>query len=248
MSRRKKTREQARTLQERHISDPLHDDPDASLAERWLLQFFAWVRANLKKILIGSGIVAVLAGLAVVFLVYRDYQDQQSMVAFNTIVKERLSKSALSAAQVDLAEIEKYAAKFTDSRSQLRAALARSRFLIENEEYAKAAGNYAFLASEIEHADLKAFFAIQAAFLFEEAGNQKEALENYRLAGTHSGTNESLTAHARYGEARMLAAKGNWQDARKAINELLNIKSERQDLNEIRRQALAFILTRGKSQ
>lgn len=248
MARRKKTREQARALQERHAADPLHDDPDASVAERYLLLFLSWVKANLKQILIGGGVGAVLASAVVIFLVYQDMQDQDSMLAFNKIVKERLARKGLSAAQVDLAEIENYASKHPDSRSQFRAALARTRFLVENEEYGEAAKNCARLADEIEHTDLKAYFAIQAAFLFEEAGQQEQSLAYYRTAGENSGDNESLTAHARYGEARMLAARGNWSEARKAVDELLNIKSERQDLNAIRKQALAFILTRGQAQ
>ena len=242
MSRRRKTRIKAKELRLQHEEDPF-EDFEGSLTELYLEKTLHWIRRNLRQILIASGVAVTALIVGVVILAWQQNIEKSSMLAFEKLLEKHGGGGGLSSASLALEDIENYEKKFSTTDSHIRAALLKTKFLIENEEYEKAAKGCLFLAKNMESAELKAYFYLRGALLMERAKKTPEALRAYQEVAKAETPSKTVRLHARYGELRMLLSARRKADAKAVLERILKLDIERPDLRKIQKQALALMLS-----
>lgn len=241
MSRRRKTRIKAKQYKEHREENPF-EDFQGSIAELYLMQILHFIKSNLKNVLITAAALVVAGSIVVIILVYLENEEQKSVAAFEDILEAQTSSTSLASSVLALEDIEKYEKEHSSNHSKKRAALARLKYLVEDKKYEEAAQNCEFLAKNMKSDEMAAWFNIRAGFLYEKAGKYSRALTSYQNISQNKSPIEIINAHARYGELRMLIKSDQLNDAKKVLKQMMNIESDRDEIKNIQKQALALLL------
>ncbi len=243
MARRKKTNEKARELQVQAEVDVLRDYKEGSV-EYHVARFFYLLRSNLRSVLLVLGTVALCGAGALGFWAYLVTLEQSSLEAFDTLQKNPVMQASTDQARVlaleKLTEYEKNYPLLDTART--RASLKKIEILTAAGKSEEAAVVSLELARTLELPELRTFFYLKAAVLFENAGKYAQALEGYERSVELILVTNEVKAFALFGQGRCLSLLGRDRDARDAMENLLELEGEG-DLAKYRLQAAAFLVS-----
>lgn len=246
MARRKRTLQKAREIQERTDADVLKDYQAGSL-EYYVAKFFYSLRSNIRYVLIVGGVILLAGSGALGYWAYLVSRENKSLAAFETLRRDPvLQASTEDARKLAIEKLDEYAKKYDliDSAGY-RANLKKIEILRDagrNEEAAEVSRE---MARQIELPELRAYFYLQSAVLFENAGKLPNAQEGYERASEFILENNEIKAFALFGQGRCLYLLGRERDARAAMEALLELDGEG-DFDRYRLQAAAFLAARRK--
>lgn len=244
MARRKKTREKAREIQEKAEQDALRDF-EAGTAEFYVAKLFYVLRSNIQTVLIVGGGLLLLGAGAVGFWAYKAAREDASLEAFQKLSRDPvLQASTEDARKLALEKLDEYRAEYPllDSAAH-RTALKKLDILVASGRDEEAAVESRELARELDLPELRAYFFLKSAVLYENVGQLPKALEGYERANELILVNNEIKAFALFGQGRCLYLLGRDRDARVALESLLELEGEG-NLDQYRLQAAAFLVSR----
>ena len=239
MARRKKTIQKAREIQEQAADDPFRNF-QGDWSELQFMRFTHWLKRNAREVLIGGAILLVVGIGTVIYFVWAEGREQDSIVAFEEVTASQMGNVVL-AQSVALEDLQKYAEEYTHDRARLRAHVYQVDLLIDQDQRQAAADTCRKIAEEAESPELRSYYYMRAGFLYEDAEQFQQAREAFRLAASFFREPHMLQAEARFGEARSAYAMGDSEGGRAAMQQLFAIK-DATDLEKVYGRALAFYL------
>lgn len=220
--------------------DPFQDFEGSTL-ELYTSKFFYWVRENIKQVLIGIAVITVVVIALATYDVYRQNQEDKAREAFTELEKNPLMTPGAGDATVAVKRLEEYREKHTTESAQRRAYHKEIELLEadgKNELAARAASN---LARNLDTPELKAYFHLKAAFLFEQSEKTDAALSEYEQFASRIIDEPFLQAVALFNQGRLLLEKGRVEPARQAFRQLLTIEDTSM-IEEYRAAAAALLI------
>ncbi len=240
MARRRKTREKARELQEEFVHDPLRDF-EGSTAELYVAKTALWMRDNLREILIGGAVVALLLVGYIFYAVWAESRREANLIAFEELLDEPVMSAGSGAEDIAIEKLDAYIAEHSGSDARRRAELEKLKYLEETGDFAGAGRICMDTANAVGTPELKSYFFLRAGFYYEKADKYAPAQAAYRDAAQFMRDDKSLMkASAWFGEGRMLLRMGQEKEARESIRRILENDSPAMD--PVRTAALAYLL------
>lgn len=246
---RKKTIQQAVQKQEA-VYDPFRDF-EGSRYELLVSRFFYVVRNNLKSVLIGLGVVFLVIVSFVFYDVYQTGREEKALAAYEELAKNPVMKAAADGtadASAAVRKLDEYMQAYTTESALKRASLFKLALLEKSGKNKEAAETSSKLSELIDGPSVKAFYLTRAAILYEQAGENSQALAMTEKALPYLGNEDEIRATLFFLQARVLRKIGKESAVRQPIDALMKIDDKTNpEITNIKQAALVFLLDEKQS-
>lgn len=221
--------------------DPFQDFEGSAL-ELYTSKFFYWIRQNIRHVLTGVAAVTILVIVWASYSIYQQNREDKAKAAFEELEKNPvMTPGATEDASVAVKRLEEYRQEHTTDSAQRRAYLKELELLEAGNEFELAARAASKMATSLDTPELKAYYHMRSALLFERAGKEDAALSEYEQFSSRIFNEPVLQAVALFNQGRILMKKGREQDAQAAFRQLLTIE-ETANIEDYRAAAAAILL------
>jgi TolA-binding protein len=173
--------------------------------DAFLLKFWPWFEANLKKIIVGAAVLAVVATV-VGFYVWQRNRNQ-------TIAAEALTHALVSSPNNLTDAYLQVAAEYPGTSAGARALLQAATMLFTQSQYANAQAQFQRFLNAYPDNIFVAQASLGLAACLDSQGKTSDAINAYRKVIEET-TDENVLAQAKFSLARIYDSQGRFADAR----------------------------------
>ena len=218
---------QSSLSQESLSLDPLRDFT-GNRFERILAAFFYQIRQNLRGLLVGGIIVFTSILVFTAYQAWLSIREEKSRFYLAKLLAEPTMNFELGSFDIASEKIRAHKKKFRHRSASIRASLYEIFYLQKAEKFLEA-GDLSFrLASQITTPELQAYYYFQSGLFREEAKKYDKAKESYTLAAKLIRKKNILKAYSLYGQARVLVALDEKEEANKILKNILSYENLKQ--------------------
>ncbi len=239
MSQKVKTR---KTYQadEKHALDPLRDF-EGGPVELFLARSSRYIRDHIKETILVIAGIALILGSMVGYSVWQAHVKEKSLAAFEKLMENPIMIPGAASSEGAIAKLDSYVDDFSNNDAKNRTDLKKIEYYLKDKDYANAAETSESIAKRVSDKYLKAYFHLKAASYNEMALNYEMAQEQYQSSIELVQESNLMKAVALFGKGRVLIEQGKYDEGRKSIREMMDIKGV-EGIEEFKISATAFLL------
>ncbi len=242
MARRKKTANRSEELRSTvPVNIPATEHPGGPI-EYYLIEFFSFVRDNLKEtVLVVVALLLLIIGGAVYYS-FNQQARQDALADFEKLLNNPVMALGSRTDRKAIEKLEEYLKTHSDTASRRRAEIHLLDYYADAKDFIKAAELAVRLAQDLDLPEQRAYFHLRAGIYYENAARYSLAQESYARVSSFLREESYPRAVAVFGEARCLIRIGRRADGLTKMKELLAMDKV-ENIDRLRAQAAAFLAT-----
>lgn len=220
--------------------DPFRDF-EGSRTEMMLAKAAYYMRLHVKETLMAAaGAALVIIGIGGFFL-WRDYREEQSLLAFEELKKSPIMIPGAGDEKVAIEKLNDYIARYGDDGARIRSNLYKIDFFLHDKDYVKAAEMSVEISDLLNDNYLRSYFLLQAAVYMESAKKYGEAIQYYDSVLNYVKEENLMRALAIYGKGRNQVLSGNMDSGKESILEMMKME-DAAAIDQLKISAASFLI------
>ncbi len=182
------------------------------------IEFLAWLEVNKKRLLVGAGVVAVVASVIAVYRTHAEAQERKANAALLAVAGASLSGESRRPAAGDFLKVGE---QYSGTKAARRALLLGAEALYREGKYAEAQAQFEKAQASLGSDNLAGTAAYGMAVCLDALGKTNEALAAYQDVVTRHASS-AAAGQAKLALAGLQEARGEFAQALRTYNEMTN--------------------------
>lgn len=192
-------------------------NPEGSESTR-SIEFLAWLEVNKKRLLIGAGVVAVVASVIAVWRAHAEAQERKANGALLAVAGSSLSGESRRPTASEYLQVGE---QYSGTKAATRALLLGAEALYREGKYVEAKAHFEKARELLGNDNLAGTAAYGIAVCLDALGKTNEAMAAYQDVVTQHASSASA-GQARLAMAGLQEARGEYAQALRTYNEMTN--------------------------